>query len=199
MHALVINFGQQDKNAVLGIALLWWQGIPCNSPRAAAKTLCYCCCCTYCSPAGVHCLTHLPVMGCLHRTAVGTPGLGCNKVIQLTLHAIPSRTYPFSSDQGSLTGLGSTRGQAGAVGCCYYCVQHIMLAIDNAPHACCLKAEAHLCSFQIHLQNMPLLHATAVMMGSCQHVLSLFSDKHKQAAGGKEPQGCNFEARASVQ
>ena len=35
---------------------------------------------------------------------------GCVTVKQLVQHAtaIPSRTYPFSSDQGSQTGLGST-------------------------------------------------------------------------------------------
>jgi len=112
-HALVMNFGQKCSPGhwTVVVARMILQQSAC-----CCTDLCCCCCCTCCSPAGVNYFTHLYVVGCLHRTDVGSPGVGYDKAFQPTLHAIPSTTYPFVSKMDSPTrkilhGLGSTRGR----------------------------------------------------------------------------------------
>ena len=80
-----------------------------GTPHAAAQALC-CCCSTYwyCSPAALHCLTLLLTMGSLLLllTDVDYLNILYNTVsTNIDTTAIPSRKYPFSSDQGSQAGL----------------------------------------------------------------------------------------------
>ena len=68
--------------------------------------------CAYCLSAGLCCLTHLPMLGLLLLAIWyrATYLHGYINVHQAISHAtaIPSRKYPFSTDQGSQPGLGST-------------------------------------------------------------------------------------------
>lgn len=115
MHALVITFGRQNMpvlgHCTFGVARIILQQSACCCTDPVLLLLLHLLLTSWCA------LSHTPACGGLpaavHRTAVvavGSPRAGNNKAL-LTLHAIPSTTYPVLFNQASLAGLGSTRGE----------------------------------------------------------------------------------------